>query len=168
MSHPFAVRLALARALIAREVPPVPVPVADQLGAAGSEAVRLHDRIAAALPILEPHRGWRRLREAAPSDDARAYLLAALLDCASVCPHIRSGGPRPAFARLPLRRIDCERCSRTFRRPPVDEDDRCDVCGARGVATFHPFAVRLGPTLVLGDACPGCAESLGIVQEVAS
>ena len=165
---PFANRLAQARALIARGVSPLPVHIADQLGAAGSEAAVLHDRIAAALPILDPHRGWRRLREAVPLDDTRAYLLAALLDCATVCPHVRRGGPRPAFVRLPLRRIDCERCTRTLRRPPADEDDRCDVCGARGVATFHPFAVRLGPTLVTGDACPRCAGSLGIAREVAS
>ena len=143
---PFADRLAQARALIARGVAPLPGHVADQMGAAGAEAGVLHDGIATVLPILDPHRGWRRLTDAAPSDDTRAYLLAALLDCASVCPHVRRGGPRPAFVRLPLRRIDCERCSRTFRRPPV---------------------VRR-PTLVLGDACSGCAGSLGIAQEVAS
>ena len=164
----FADRLAQARALVARGAQPLPGHLADQLGAAGAEAGALHDRIGAALPILDPRRGWRRREEAAPSDETRAYLLAALFGCAAVCVHLRRGGPRPAFVRLPLRRIDCERCTRTLRRPPSDEDDRCDICGARGVAIFHPFAVRLGPTLVLGDACAGCAGGIGIVQAVAS
>ena len=47
--------------------------------------------------------------------------------------------------------------------------DRCDVCGTRGISLFHPFAVRLGPTLIAGDACTNCADRLGIrFSDVAS
>ena len=48
--------------------------------------------------------------------------------------------------------------------------DECDICTACGATTFHPFAVRLGPLLLAGDACTTCAEMLGIggIEEVAS
>jgi len=166
--RPFADRLALAYGLIARGLPPSAVHVADQLAAAGAEARVLHDRIGAVLPFLQPDRQWYRRLEVAPSDDVKAYILAAVLDCLDVCVHLRRGGPRPAFVRLPLRRIECERCVRTLRRPPPDETDRCDVCGARGVVTFVPFAGHHGPSLVVGDACAACADVLGIVREEAS
>jgi hypothetical protein len=142
--------------------------VADQLAAAGSEARILHDRIGATLPIMQPDRNWRQRIEADPSDHVRAYILAATLDCTTVCVHLRRGGPRPAFVQLPLRRVDCGRCVGTVRRPPSDEADRCDVCGARGVTTFVPFALRQGPALVMGDGCADCAGILGIVQEVSA
>jgi hypothetical protein len=122
----------------------------------------LHDRIGAALPILQPDRHWRQRIEVTPSDNVRAHILAAVLDCLDVCVHLRRGGPQPAFVQLPLRRIDCTRCVRTLRRPPPDEADRCDVCGTRGVMTFTPFACHHGPALVTGDACPSCASTLGI------
>jgi len=163
----FADRLNVARKLIARRSVP-PVHLTDQLEAAGSEARALHDRIGATLPVLEPERNWRHRVEADPSDDVKALILAAVLDCTTVCVHLRRGGPRPAFVQLPLRRVDCERCIRTLRRPPPDEADRCDVCGARGETTFHPFAGQHGPAMVMGDACPRCASVLGIVQEAAS
>ena len=165
---PFADRLALARRLIARGASRPPVHLADQLDAAGSEARALHDHIGAALPILQPDRDSRHRIEADPSDDVRAYILAATLDCTAVCVSLRRGGPRPAFVQLPLRRVDCGCCVGMLRRPPPGEADRCDVCGARGVAMFHPFAMRMGPALVLGDACPGCADVLGIVQEASA
>jgi hypothetical protein len=38
----------------------------------------------------------------------------------------------PALALLAEHRVVCERCARTRRHPPADEDDRCDWCGARG------------------------------------
>jgi hypothetical protein len=164
----FADRLALARRLIARGAARPPVHLADQLAAAGSDARLLHDCIGAALPILEPGRNWRQRIEADPSDDVRAYILAATLDCTTVCVHLRRGGPQPVFVQLPLRRVDCGRCVGTVRRPRPDESDRCDVCGARGVATFVPFALRQGPALVMGDGCSDCANVLGIVQEAAS
>lgn len=166
--HPFASRLALARRLVARGTAPAPIHLADQLAAAGTEARVLHDRIGATLPILQPDRRWRQRIDSDPSDDVRAYLLAAVLDCTTVCVHIRRSGPQPAFALLALRRVDCGRCVRTLRRPPPGESDRCDVCGARGIVTFVPFAVRQGPALVVGDACAGCAAVLGIVQEVSA
>jgi hypothetical protein len=166
--YPFDDRLDLARRLIARGASRVPNHLADQLAAAGSEARAMHDCIGAALPILAPDRNWRQRIEDGPSDDVRAYILAATLDCTTVCVHLRRGGPRPVFFQLPLRRADCERCVQTLRRPPADEADRCDLCAARGVVTFVPFVMRQGPALVMGDACPPCANLLGIRQEAAS
>ncbi|HZO30068.1 MAG TPA: hypothetical protein VFH48_29200 [Chloroflexota bacterium] len=162
--HDFATRLTLARMLIARGASPAPIHLANQFAAAGVEARGHHDRIAAVLPVLEPDRHWRQRIDTSPPDDVRAYLLAAVLDCTTVCIHLRRGGPQPAFFQLPLRRADCTRCVGTIRRSPADEADRCDLCGARGVVIFQPFAVRLGPTLVVGDACRGCAHVLGIMD----
>lgn len=164
----FADRLALARRLIARRATRPTVHLADQLAAAGSEARTLHARMGNLLPILQPDREWYGRIEVAPSDDVKALILAAVLDCVNVCVHLRRGGPRPAFVQLALRRIDCERCVRTLRRPPADESDRCDICGARGVVTFVPFAGQHGPALVTGDACRSCADVLGIRREVSA
>jgi len=169
MTATFATRLELARRMVARRAAHPPVHLADQLDAAGAEARVLHDQIGAVLPVLQPDRAWYQRIEADPSDDVRAYILAAILDCTTVCVHIRRGGPQPAFVQLPLRRVDCGRCVRTLRRPPPDEADRCDVCDRRGVVTFSPFAVRQGPLLLIGDACQPCATTLGIrLSEAAS
>jgi hypothetical protein len=170
MSRPldFPTRLNLARRMIARGAPSPAVHLADQLAAAGAEVRTIHDRMGAVLPILEPERNWRQRVDASPSDDVRAYLVAAILGCEAWCCHLKRGGPQPAIVRLPLHRADCSRCSQTLRRPPRDEDDRCDVCGQFGVLIFHPFAVRLGPLLVAGDGCPACADALGIRQEVSA
>ena len=164
----FAARLAIAHAMIARGAPSPAGHIADQLAAASRDTRALHDRLGAVLPLLEPGRRWHQRLDTGPSDAVRAHLLAALLDCAAICCHLKRGGPQPAIVRLPLRRVDCGRCVQTFRRPPAGEDDRCDVCDARGVVTFHPFAVRQGPLLIVGDGCPGCADVLGIRQEVSA
>src|SRR5215210_5981402 len=119
--------------MVARGATPAPVHLADQFGAAGRAARQLHDRLGAVLPALDPWRHWRHRIDAGVSDDVRAWLLAAMLDCTTVCIHLRRGGPRPAIVQLPLRRVDCERCTRTVYRPPADEADRCDVCTSRGV-----------------------------------
>jgi hypothetical protein len=159
----FTDRLALARQLVARGAAQPPTHLADQLGAAGKEARGLHQRIGALAAVLHPERPWRHRTDHAPSDEVRTYLLAAALGCmGDVCCHLRKGGPQPALVLLPLHRVVCTRCAGIVRRPPPGEDDRCDVCGARGVVTFHPFSVHLGPTIVTGDACPACAETLGI------
>ena len=161
----FATRLRLARELLARGPAPMPVHLADQFEAASAEVREAHARLGALLPLLHPERTWRQRVEPCASDDVRAYLLAVVLDCSAVCCHLKRGGPQPAFVRLPLRRADCVRCVRTLRRPPPDESDRCDVCGARGVLMFVPFGVRQGPAIIAGDACRSCASVLGIVQE---
>jgi hypothetical protein len=167
---PFTDRLAVARHLIARGAAPMLTHLADQLGAAGREAHRLHERIGGVMQVVQPTRGWRQRMDAALSDEVRAYLVAAVLGClADTCCHLRKGGPQPALALLPLHRMVCQRCAGIVRRPLADEADRCDVCGQRGVVTFHPFACHLGPTIVTGDACADCAETLGIqVKEKAS
>ena len=162
--HDFATRLRLARELLARG-PAAPVHLADELDAAAAEVRDAHDRLGVVLPLLAPDRAWYQRLDAAASDDVRAYLLAGVLGRTAYCPHLRRGRPQPAFFRLPLRRADCGRCVRTLRRPPRDEDDRCDLCGARGVVTFVPFAVRHGPALIAGDVCPDCAGVLGIREE---
>jgi hypothetical protein len=162
--HDFATRLRLARAMIARGLPPAPVHVADQVAAAGAEAREHHDRLAMVLPLLEPGRNWRHRLASSPSDEIRAYLLAGVLGCTAYCVHLRRGGPQPAYIRLPLRRADCGRCVQTLRRS-VTGANECDLCGADGVVTFHPFAVRHGPALIAGDVCGGCADVLGIAVE---
>jgi len=161
----FPTRLALARKLVAHGPSPLPTHVRDQLGAASDETRVLHDRIGAALPLLDPDRNWRERIDMRPSDEVRAHLLAATIGCLP-CVHLRKdSSPQPAFVQLPLRRSDCARCSQTLRKPPAEDDDRCDVCGAPEVLTFYPFAVRLGPAIIAGNACVGCAGALGIRQE---
>ena len=146
----------------------MPVHLADQLKAASTEVREAHDRLCIVLPLLAPDRTWRQRVEPCSSDDVRANLLAGVLGCTAFCCHLKRGGPQPAFIRLPLRRGDCGRCVQTLRRPPCDEDDRCDLCGARGVVTFVPFAVRQGPAVIAGDVCRSCATVLGILQEVSA
>jgi hypothetical protein len=63
--------------------------------------------------------------------------------------------------------VDCERCAATLRRP-VTGADECDVCERPEVLTFVPFAVRWGPAMLAGDACPSCADVLGIRFEEAA
>ena len=164
--HDFATRLRWAHAMIAQGAPSPAGHVADQLEAASRDTRSMTETLAVVLPLLAPERNWRQRIDTSPSDHVRAYLLAAVLDCAAACCHLKRGGPQPAIIRLPLRRVDCGRCVQTLRRPPPDEDDRCDVCGSRGVVIFHPFAVRMGPALIAGDGCSGCADVLGIRQEV--
>ena len=164
--YPFATRLRLARELIAHRAPPPPVYLADQLDAAAADVRATHDRLGVLLPLLASDRTWYQRLDADASTDVRAHLLASVLGTETYCCHLRRGGPQPVFVRLPLRRADCARCVQTLRRPPRDEDDRCDLCGARGVVTFVPFAVREGPVLIAGDVCLSCADVLGIAQEV--
>src|SRR4051812_29492992 len=112
--YSFADRLELARRMVARGARLAPVNIADQIGAAGREMRHHHDRLGMVLPAIEPARNWRQRVDPVASDETRAYLLAALLGCVNVCIHLRRGGPRPAFARLPLRRVDCEHCVATL------------------------------------------------------
>jgi hypothetical protein len=164
----FTDRLALARRLVARGALGLPGHVADQLEAANAETRTLHDQLGVVLPALEPARRWRHRPDADLSGEVRAYLIAAVMGClGDVCCHLRKGDPQPAFALLPLHRVACMRCTGIIRRP-VTASDECDVCGAREVITFHPFAVRLGPVLVTGDACAHCAGVLGIRQEASA
>jgi hypothetical protein len=126
----------------------------------------MHDHLGAVLPTIAPDRPWHQRVDADPSAAVRAHLIAAVMGCASCC-HLRKGGPQPTFALLPLRRLVCTRCAGIVRRP-VTAADECDVCGARGVMMFSPFAVRMGPVIVSGDACQSCADTLGIRREAAS
>ena len=164
----FTTRLAAARQLLAwGDGPPVPVRLDDQFKAASVDAGRLQERIGTVMPLVEPGRNWRQRQEPRPSTDMRAYLIAGLSSWTALCPHLRREGSQPTIVSLPLRRIDCERCVQTVRCPPADEADRCDLCGQRGVNMFHPFSVRWGPLLVMGDVCPARAATPGIRAETA-
>jgi hypothetical protein len=135
--------------------------------AANAEVRSMADRLGMLLPVLSPDRSWHQMMDTTPSDDVRAYLLAGVLGCQNACLHLRRGGPQPAIVRLPLRRIDCTRCVQTLRKPPAEDADRCDLCGAPEVLTFVPFAVRQGPALIAGDVCTDCAGVLGILEKAA-
>lgn len=165
---PFPVRLAAAQRLLARRTASMPEHLSDQLDAASSETASMATRLGMLLPILSPERSWFQRENTSPSELVRAYILAAVLGCTEVCPHLRRGGPQPAIVRLPLRRIDCQRCVQTLRRPSPDEEDRCDLCGKPETLTFVPFAVRQGPALIAGDVCLECAGVLGIRREGAA
>lgn len=165
----FEQRLTAARQLLASgsSEPRFAAHMQDQIDSAARECHHYAERVGTIVALLEPHRGWRQLTR---YDDAeqRAYLLAAMLDCMrNVCPHLRKEGPQPAYAALPLRRLDCRRCAGIRRLPPPEDADRCDVCGSRGVSRFVPFVVSVGPTLVSGDVCPSCAGALGIQERAA-
>jgi len=147
----------------------LPTDLADQLGAATRDTYQRFNVMAAVLPILEG-RDWHRhaVQHPNPSvDECHARTLAAIAGFTS-CPHLRdrTASPRPVYARMPLRRLDCERCTRTFRNPPPGEADRCDWCGKRGVIEFWPLVYTTGPMLVAGDACDDCHA--GLVPEGAS
>jgi hypothetical protein len=166
---PFAQRLATARRMIAAG-PTVTRPaehVQARIDAAVDECLDELQHVGFVVANLAPERGWRQ-RVRADDPDQRAYLLAAVLDCMRTqCPHLRQG-PQPAYALLPLRRLDCRKCATVPRLPAPADADRCDVCGERGVTHFVPFAVAAGPTLVSGDACSSCAGVLGIGRREAA
>lgn len=139
----------------------VPTGLRDQLDAAAAEAAGVQHRLLAVANALEPGRGWGRGQaDETAGSERTAHAIAALTGC-RMCHHLRQTGPQPAVARLALRRVDCRRCLATVRRPPPDEDDRCDWCGQHGVETFTPVSIQLGAALVLGDACPTCASRMG-------
>lgn len=156
---PFAKQLERAKWLIdhAEAGPPH---VVDQIQAAARDTAGHAAVAGVVLRATQPNRGWQELQQ--PSTRThQLYVVAGLIDCAPCC-HLRRGGPQPAFARLPLRRLDCTRCVLIVRNPPPDEDDRCDLCGERDVSRFVPFVLSYGPTLVAGDVCMGCAGVLRI------
>lgn len=159
----FAQRLQDARFILAhRGQRTVPLHLDDQLQAAEAEALTLSHRLLDALRTITPGRGWKAATHP-PSLDAEAHVLAAVLACLPrTCPHLRNGGPQPAYAQLPLGRVDCTRCLHTLRLPPAEDADRCDLCGARGIAWFVPIALTSGPLTVIGDVCSACAGVLGL------
>lgn len=153
----------LTRLLATAPPPPDLTPaVVDQLIAASREARTLVDHYGTAAASLDPDR-WAtaRTKESDDADAAREVTARVLLALGGsrFCPHLRDG-PRPATARLSLHRVDCRRCCTTVRRPPTDEADRCDWCGVRGVETFRPVVLHLGPLVAIGDACEPCGTAL--------
>ena len=163
---PFETRRALAEAMLEAPFDRSPATVAerDQFHAAHREVRLGMGQVATLLPLVAPlvtpGRRWYA-QETTLEGERSARLLAALLGCATVCQHLREGGPQPVIARLALRRLDCRRCATTWRNPPADEADRCDVCGTRGVTTFSEFEAATGLVVMLGNACMACAPVLG-------
>lgn len=156
---PFQIRLAEARQMLAHaRLSRLATHEVDQVQAACRHAALMTAHTAEVLKFVQPWRGWRE-KINAPNDDEHAYLVAAILGC-QPCIHLRKEGPQPAIAQLPVRLMLCQRCAATLRKPPADEDDRCDVCGRRGVGWFVPFIVRTGTFLVGGDACGECADAM--------
>ena len=132
----------------------------DQLGAAAREANDYLLRLRDVLSAIDPERRWSSAAGRGEVPDKVTALVVEALAGMRPCPHLRRGGPQPAWARLPLHRLDCRRCLATMRRPPPDEGDRCDWCGARGQVVFRAIAIQLGTVVVLGDAGRCCAGVL--------
>lgn len=162
----FETRLAASRAVVAalRSAGPQSMPMhhADQLTAAARDAHRLSVILGEVAAALEPERQWRDAtipESSVAAEEISARVYAAVAGC-DLCHHLRRGSPQPAWARLPLRRLDCNRCAATFRHPPSGEDDVCDWCHRAGVDEFTAVALQVGPLIALGDACDRCAAAL--------
>jgi hypothetical protein len=159
----FDARVEALRAVLTAGGPPPPVWLADQARAAQNDALgRLFPVAGAALLAGSLTTRASAMDGGSPAAIAlHAVLVAAAVDCVP-CPHLRrASGPMPAFVALNLHRVSCERCLHTFRHPPADEADRCDVCGSRGNSTFRPFTVAAAHMVFMGDAGLCCFDRLG-------
>jgi hypothetical protein len=159
VNHAYAQRLERARQLLQRiegEGPGVaPTADADQLRAADRDMAAHYRTFRAIVTTMDPDTQEQHRR---PTLEVAARTMVALMDCRP-CPHLHS--PQPVFVCLPLHRADCRRCAlEATPPPPADEDDRCDWCGRRGVATFRAITYKLGAILIGGDACPECTRAL--------
>lgn len=140
----------------------MPIHMADQASAAARDAFRLF-LTAAQVEQAATGRFYNNGRPYHVTGDEAAektiVLFAGVIACRP-CPHLRTGGPQPAAARLAARRLDCQRCVRTVRRPVVP-DDRCDLCCELVPDNrFWPLRSQGGALLVVGDVCRGCAKRL--------
>lgn len=159
-------QLAAAKAYIdqATAAPIPPGHVLDQIRASARDAHEQAQFLGRFLVATNPDETWQshfpKPGEAEPLGDDVAALLVVALQGLRHCPHLKRGGPQPAWARLALHRLDCARCLATLRYPPEDEADRCDWCHSRGNVTFRPYVVQSGPVVAAGDACNDCNEVL--------
>lgn len=137
----------------------------DQVQAAGRDTQADLHRVADVARTIDPERRWSGVQESDDQNlvtDVTARVLAAMGDGRWVfCCHLKRTPSQPATVKLPLRRVDCRRCT-TVRKPPPDEDDRCDLCGTREVATFWPVCFALSTWLVVGDICRDCMTALDL------
>ena len=133
----------------------------DQLRAASADAHGEMAGMSATMSALLPDRfhGLAEVRDAAHKELA-ARVLAAMVEPWARCAHLRRTPVQPQYILLALRRTVCQRCLATVRRPPPDEDDRCDLCGSRGHETFWPLMFSMGPQVVHGDICRQCARAV--------
>jgi hypothetical protein len=159
----FEERLAAVMAAYAQvkpELVSVPVGLKDQMDAASQDASRGIDRIRSAihrgeLPGFDPGR-----QHFAPlSNEGRARIYLAMSQC-EPCPHL--GSPQRLYVRLAQYRIDCDACLKLDPRPvpPIEDADRCDWCGTRGVRFFWPQFVQQGAAILIGNACDDCNEGI--------
>lgn len=132
----------------------------DQILAAHSEAQSVLAKVGDLLTVVAPDREWARARSSDSDQEIAARVIVAMSFASRICPHLRAGGPQPAYVKLALHRVDCARCGGTVRRPPPDEDDRCDWCGERDVELFQPIVLQNGPFVIMGDACEPCGSAL--------
>lgn len=138
-------------------------PLRDQYQAASAETKNMAAELAILLPLLDSERAYESYfdddQDHAPEVNARILAAIAINRC-RICPHLRHEGPQPAVVALAVHRISCRRCTATVCKPPADEDDRCDWCGAVEVLEFIPITISVGPLIVTGDACRSCGEAL--------
>ncbi len=136
----------------------------DQVKAAAGETRAMLHHVGRVEHALNPARFNRAVEvrdDWAGVDDVLARILAAMGDGHwTWCPHLRRTPAQPAHVQLALRRVACNRCAGTVRRPPSEEADRCDLCGSCGNATFWPVRFALTSWLVIGDMCRGCAAEI--------
>lgn len=159
------IRAALARLDPATVTAAVGPAMVDQVKAASTEAQTMLRRIGTTEHDVNPQRfpdpTIRTSDDRAALDDITARVLAAMGEGNwRQCPHLRRTPAQPAQVRLPLRRVDCQRCAATWRTPPPHEDDRCDLCGSRGNESFWPIRFTITSWLVLGDMCRDCAHHI--------
>lgn len=154
MTAAFAERVARARRYLDEAQAPDEVGYTDQLAAASAEAYATLDQLAAPWAALlgEP------LRRTDSTDLGHAAALFVVLCESRACPHLRRGGPQPAWHVLETRRIVCRRCMATYVRPVVPADC-CDLC-REPADRFTEFAVQVGPVLHLGHAGGCCAWAM--------
>jgi len=124
----------------------------DQMAAASRDARSLIGQLASTPTFVGG------LDYSPVSTEAVAMFVARSIPLAR-CPHLTS--PRPAIGRLALGRLDCQDCVSIAIDPPADDDDRCDWCQTHGFEFFIPVALRVGPFILIGDACDDCAFHLG-------
>jgi hypothetical protein len=135
-----------------------PTALADQIGAAASDARRVLTNMARTCRAdlrTAPATGW--LAEQA------ANLVTTLTDgTLRACVHV---GPSPIVAHAAVwapGRLVCSACVAALRPTPL-EDGTCDRC-RRHVRRLHAGAVALGPIILAYGLCRACLPAAGLAN----